>query len=277
MHVLSVDPCTGRCDPRRVCRPGKGGNRDPSIRSQPLIAGAEKTTDVFFAVFRASFDRLSSVFRHHEGLIKGHHSSIVLGCLRGAVNWVPIMPREPRFGKKTCDWFCFCSRAVRGINRLSHTHVFSLHSQKSFRNLIKSTRNQILFAIFTKYLPKVHVFTKYLFDILLNHPEIRLYLQFFRSIWIQTDTVCLDPNQYKNGKYNLILVWFNKISKIFFCVSDLNNVKAYIPMCANTETLFSAIVFTIYLKCHPVLYVFKILDKKSNTISYIFPKCSVEI
>ena len=47
------------------------------------------------------------------------------------------------------------------------------------RNLIKSTRKQIVFTI-------------------------------FRLIWIQTD-VRLDPNQSENGKYNLISGWYNKI------------------------------------------------------------------
>ena len=46
------------------------------------------------------------------------------------------------------------------------------HTEKSFRNIIKSTRNQIVFTI-------------------------------FRLIWIQTD-VRLDPNQSEIGKYNLI-------------------------------------------------------------------------
>ena len=50
-------------------------------------------------------------------------------------------------------------------------------TQKSFRNLIKSNRNQIVFTI-------------------------------FRLIWNQTD-VRLVPNQSANGKYNLISVWFN--------------------------------------------------------------------
>ena len=45
-------------------------------------------------------------------------------------------------------------------------------TEKSFRNLIKLTRNQIVFTI-------------------------------FRLIWNQTD-VRLDPNQPDNGKYNLI-------------------------------------------------------------------------
>ena len=36
-------------------------------------------------------------------------------------------------------------------------------------------------------------------------------------IWNQT-VVRLVPNQSENGKYNLILGWFNKISKKFLCV-----------------------------------------------------------
>ena len=49
----------------------------------------------------------------------------------------------------------------------------SVHTVKYFRNLIKSTQNQIVFTI-------------------------------FRLIWNQTD-VRLVPNQLENGKYNLIL------------------------------------------------------------------------
>ena len=51
------------------------------------------------------------------------------------------------------------------------------HTEKSFRNLIKPTRNQIVFTI-------------------------------FRLIWNQTD-VRLVPNQWENGKYNLISVWLS--------------------------------------------------------------------
>ena len=62
----------------------------------------------------------------------------------------------------------------------------SLHTVKSFRNHTKSTRNQIVFTI-------------------------------FRLIWNLTD-VRLVPNHSGNGKYNLILIRFNNISKIFPCV-----------------------------------------------------------
>ena len=54
------------------------------------------------------------------------------------------------------------------------------------QNLVKSNRNQIVFT-------------------------------FFRQIWNQTD-VRLVPNQSENGKYNLISVKFNKVSKKIVCV-----------------------------------------------------------
>ena len=60
------------------------------------------------------------------------------------------------------------------------------YSEKSFWNLIKSIRNQIVFTI-------------------------------FRLIWIQTG-VRLDLNQLENGKYNLISGWFNETSETFLYV-----------------------------------------------------------
>ena len=56
-----------------------------------------------------------------------------------------------------------------------------VHTEKSFRNLVESTRNQIVFTI-------------------------------SRLIWNQTD-VRLIQNQSEYGKYNLISVRLNKISK----------------------------------------------------------------
>ena len=53
--------------------------------------------------------------------------------------------------------------------------ILSQNAEKRFRNLIKSTPNQIVFTI-------------------------------FRLIWIQTDCARLDPNRSENGQYNLILV-----------------------------------------------------------------------
>ena len=64
-----------------------------------------------------------------------------------------------------------------------------LHTENFFRNLIKSTWNQIVFTIFR---------------LIRNQTEVRLV-----------------PNQSENGKYNLISGWFNKISKKFLCVHVL--------------------------------------------------------
>ena len=58
-----------------------------------------------------------------------------------------------------------------------------------------------------------------LFEILLNQPEIRLYLPSFD--WFGTANGHCPfavPNQSENGEYNLISVWFNKILKKFLHV-----------------------------------------------------------
>ena len=69
--------------------------------------------------------------------------------------------------------------------------IFPVHTEESFQNLIESNRNQFVFTI-------------------------------FRLIWIQTD-VRLVTNQPENGKYNLISVGFNKISKRLLCL--LSNIS----------------------------------------------------
>ena len=66
------------------------------------------------------------------------------------------------------------------LTAFPNTHGGWYTQRNIFRNLIKSTRNQIVFTI-------------------------------FQLIWIQTD-VRLDPNQSENGKYNLISDWFDNIS-----------------------------------------------------------------
>ena len=82
--------------------------------------------------------------------------------------------------------------ALNGLNQSSvgknlgrQGQGWNIHTEKYFRNLIKSTRNQIVFTI-------------------------------LRLIWNQTD-VRLVLNQSENGEYNLILGWFNKIPKRFLC------------------------------------------------------------
>ena len=78
------------------------------------------------------------------------------------------------------------------------------------------------------------------FEILLNQSEIWLYLPY--SDWFGTASgrcPCAVPNQSDNGKYNLISVWFIKISKVFLCVSRPSSLdwKKYIscpkgsPLC----------------------------------------------
>ena len=76
--------------------------------------------------------------------------------------------------------------------------IAPIHTEKSFRNLIKSNRNQIVFTIFW-------------------------------LIWNQTD-VRLVPNQSENDNYNLISVWLNKILKIFLRVQNrlgIANISAW--------------------------------------------------
>ena len=77
-----------------------------------------------------------------------------------------------------------------------------LFTEKSFQNLIKSKWNQIVFTIFL-------------------------------LIWIDMN-VRLDPNQSENGKYNLILFWFNKISKRFLCVYCLCHYTWQFFWCMTT-------------------------------------------
>ena len=76
-----------------------------------------------------------------------------------------------------------------------------------------------------------------IFWILLNEPEIRLYLPFFdwfgtkrTSVWFQ--------NQSENVKYNLTWVWFNKIWKILLC--------SLVPSSLRTEGTASL----LYLPLH---------------------------
>ena len=59
--------------------------------------------------------------------------------------------------------------------------------------------------------------------VLLNQPEIRLYLPYSDWFGTQTYAVRLDPNQSENGKYNLISGWFNKTLEQFLYVHTLKN------------------------------------------------------
>ena len=79
-----------------------------------------------------------------------------------------------------------------------------LHIETYFLNLAASTWNQIVFTI-------------------------------YRLISIQTD-VRLVPNQSENGKYNLISVWFYKISKKLLWVSDCYYLSSLSRLCADSRT-----------------------------------------
>ena len=106
---------------------------------------------------------------------------------------------------------------------------FFLHTEKSLRNLIESNWNKIVVTI--------------------------LWL-----FWNQTD-VSLVPNQSENGKYNLISVRFNKISKGFLCV---RLVIVFVAVQCNYSNVFlspEVIVVAIIIlraKCYGVRTCFGI-------------------
>ena len=85
----------------------------------------------------------------------------------------------------------------RSKNTKSGFYTATLHAEKSFRNFINSNRNQIVFTM-------------------------------HRLIWNLTE-VRLVPNQSRKGKYNLISVWFDKISKIFLCVWMISSRENSLP------------------------------------------------
>ena len=87
-----------------------------------------------------------------------------------------------------------CSHTILELETTNANKQDSHNTAKSFRNLIKSNRNPIVFII-------------------------------FRLIWYQTD-VRLVPNQSENCNYKLISVWLNKISKRFLCVYALRETAA---------------------------------------------------
>ena len=92
---------------------------------------------------------------------------------------------------------------------------------------------------------------EFLFDILFNHPISDCIYHFLIDLEQQTDRH-LDPNQSKNGKYDLISGWFNKILK-----------KNSLCVCVrNSDELFST-----WVSKKP----WEIYDKFSTMSSYILP------
>ena len=114
-----------------------------------------------------------------------------------------------------------------------------MHTEKAFRNLIKSTRNQIVFIIFR---------------LILNQADVRLV-----------------PKQSENGNYNQISVWFNKISKMILCgyhlqkmilleyeLTNITTEVSYNIRGSDNNTFF---VLTLYLNrlygyCHNFMFLF---------------------
>ena len=127
-------------------------------------------------------------------------------------------------------------RVQRGTAPTPRHFPVALDTEKSFRNLIKSTWNQSVFTI-------------------------------FRLIWNQTD-VRLDPNQSENGIHNLISGWFNKISKRFLCVQSgygsLGGLQAF---------FLRAPLFHIFCEsCHKILRKFQ--NVVGLFFSFIFVSCN---
>ena len=81
------------------------------------------------------------------------------------------------------------ARKLKQIHRQLKQIRRRVYIEKTFRNLNKSNRNEIVFAIFR---------------LISNSKRIEPFAV---------------PNQSVYGKYYLISVWFNKISKSFLCFS----------------------------------------------------------
>ena len=94
------------------------------------------------------------------------------------------------------------------VDRKECLSLIGLHAEKSFRNLIKSNRNQFVFTI-------------------------------FRLICNQTD-VRLIPNQSENGKYNLISGCLDKIWKRFFSVQGEHQYSSHVSFVIQIESLICA-------------------------------------
>ena len=132
------------------------------------------------------------------------------------------------------QWFCH--------SWSTHTSWMNVHTDKYFRNLIKSNWYQIVFTIFLLIWIQTDV------CLVPNPSENGEYnlisglfglIYIFQLIWNETD-VRLVPNQSENEKYNLISVWFNKISKIFLCVYGPTKVAMrWEKLCKNCMVKWS--------------------------------------
>ena len=80
--------------------------------------------------------------------------------------------------------------------------------------------------------------------------------------FIQTD-VRLNPNQPKNGKYNLISIWFNKISK---------NVSVCNVILSHVSHLITFLIIQWIYRCAYVRFLFPSESGEYNLISVWFDK-----
>ena len=114
--------------------------------------------------------------------------------------------------------------------------MVKIHTEKFFRNIIKSTRNQIVFTI-------------------------------FRLMWIQTDTV-----QSVHGKYNLISGCFNKIPEKILCVnSELFCLHGFLqsktkPREIPSTSIWAAVQIVIYSTFIRHLFTAETLSSHHNGI-----------
>ena len=132
------------------------------------------------------------------------------------------------------------NRQGAGVNL--ECSMWPIHTQKSFRNLIKSYRNQIVFTI-------------------------------FRLIWNQTN-VHLAPNQSKNGTYNLILVCFNKIPKRFLCFNCLLIFDNSKPHYNQRFCYFLELSSHLFIVCFDSWLVFILQFKFRKSLFTVFPQYS---
>ena len=82
--------------------------------------------------------RETSDSHHHGGppQLPVHHSTIVLGDLRGAVNWASIVPRDSSVSDSECE---FLQSGTKLRPWLQNTFVFTLY-ESLFRSLYESCK-----------------------------------------------------------------------------------------------------------------------------------------
>jgi len=130
----------------------------------------------------------------------------------------------------------------------SANNVFKVHTEKSYRNIKKSNRNQIGFRFEIQY-------------------YITYYI-FFRVIWNQTD-VRLVPNQSANSKYNLNSVWFIKISKRFLLCTGPQPKKILNCHSIFIEGVLNAINYHIFM-CIKYTYNHLLYKPSQNWLINLF-------